>query len=576
MKFLLAALNAKYIHSNPALYSLRAYAAQYKDYIALSEYTINNYTEDILADIYRQKPDVVGFSCYIWNISQILELTKELKKVLPDTDIWLGGPEVSYENNKILNIHSQIKGIMVGEGESTFLELLAAYISAEQNGGSISFQEIKGLLLRDGATEARELTDLSSLPFLYDNLEQFTNKIIYYESSRGCPFRCSYCLSSIDKTVRLRNLDIVKKELTHFLEHKTAQVKFVDRTFNCNHTHAMEIWKHIMEHDNGVTNFHFEVAADILNEDEIQLLNKMRPGAVQLEIGVQSTNPETIKEIDRVMNVEKLAAIVAEIKRAGNIHIHLDLIAGLPHEDYKSFQRSFNEVYAMRPEQLQLGFLKVLKGSKMHRNVARYGIIYTDMPPYEVLYTKWISYEEILKLKQVESMVEMYYNSNQFTSILQVLERQFETPFALYLALAEFYEREGLFINSPSRTYRYDALLQFAKIETALNTTHPGFLEELLVMDIYLRDNVKTRPVFAKDITEDKDVIRAFYRQEADNRTYLKEYESYDAKQMAKMTHIEPFLYDLKTGDKSKVKKYVLFDYKHRSLLTHDASTFWL
>lgn len=576
MKFLLAALNAKYIHSNPALYSLRAYAAQYKDYIALSEFTINNDPDDILADIYRQKPDVIGFSCYIWNISQILELTKELRKVLPGTHIWLGGPEVTYDGNHILMEHPEIAGIMIGEGEVTFLELLAAYVFAEQKGEAVSFKNISGLLLRDGATKSRELTDINSLPFLYNNLEQFTNKIIYYESSRGCPFRCSYCLSSIDKMVRLRNLDIVKKELAHFLKNKTTQVKFVDRTFNCNHTHAMEIWKYIKENDNGITNFHFEVAADILREDEIQILSEMRPGAVQLEIGVQSTNAQTIKEIDRVMNVEKLAYIVSEIRKSNNIHVHLDLIAGLPYEDYESFKRSFNEVYAMKPQQLQLGFLKVLKGSKMHENAERYGIVYTDKPPYEVLYTKWISYEEILKLKQVESMVELYYNSNQFTTIFPILEKQFETPFALFLALAKYYEREGFFLNSPSRTYRYEVLLQFAKIETDLGTTHPGFLEELLVMDVYLRENVKNRPVFAKSILDEKDVIRGFYRQEEEKRTYLKEYESFDAKQMAKMTHVEPFVYDLKTGDKNTVKQYVLFDYKHRSLLTHDARTFWI
>ncbi len=574
MKVLLVALNAKYIHSNPALYSLLAYAGKYKEHIELAEYTINQSLEEIMGDIYKRKPDVLAFSCYIWNISPVLSLTREIKKVLPKADIWLGGPEVSYDSGQILEAHKEITGIMEGEGEETFFELMEHYVE----GGS-HFSSVKGLALREGKTGERPLTDLDRLPFLYDGLEDFQNRIIYYESSRGCPFRCSYCLSSIDKTVRLRKLDIVKKELQFFLDNRVKQVKFVDRTFNCNHEHAMGIWQYIKDHDNGITNFHFEVAADILNEEEISLLNTLRPGAVQLEIGVQSTNPATIFHIQRVMDMDKLKKNVEAIKKGNNIHQHLDLIAGLPYEDFETFQKSFDEVYAMGPQQLQLGFLKVLKGSPMEKKAEEYGIVYTSREPYEVLYTKWLSYEEIRKLKRVEEMVELYYNSSQFTTTLPVLERLFERPFAFYEALSEYYEEKGYFVNSPSRTYRYQVLLEFA-----INSiSFPGekkeggkvsgeLFQELLTKDFYLRENAKSRPEFSKDLSPYKDNIRAFYRREEEERKLLLDYMAYDARQMAKMTHIEVFEYDLQSGERLQSPQMILFDYRNRSPLTNQAA----
>lgn len=566
MKVLLAALNAKYIHSNPALYSLLAYAGKYKEHIELAEYTINQSLEEIMGDIYKRKPDVLAFSCYIWNISPVLSLTREIKKILPETDLWLGGPEVSYDSEQVLHTHKEITGIMEGEGEETFLELMEHYVD-----GSKPFTAIKGLALKEGRTGERPLTDLDKLPFLYERLEDFRNKIIYYESSRGCPFRCSYCLSSIDKTVRLRKLDIVKRELQFFLDNRVKQVKFVDRTFNCNHEHAISIWQYIKEHDNSITNFHFEVAADLLNEKEISLLNTLRPGAVQLEIGVQSTNPATLSGIQRVMDMEKLKKTVKAIKKGNNIHQHLDLIAGLPYEDFETFQKSFNEVYAMEPQQLQLGFLKVLKGSPMHKKAEEYGIVYTSHEPYEVLYTKWISYGEIRKLKRVEEMVELYYNSGQFTTTLPVLERFFESPFAFYEALAEYYEKKGYFINSPSRTYRYLILLEFAinKIEWV-----GELCGELLTMDFYLRENAKSRPEFAKDLSAYKDKIRAVYRKEEAERKLLPDYAAYDARQMAKMTHIEVFEYDLHSGEKLPAPQMLLFDYRNRSPLGNQAALY--
>lgn len=587
MKFLLVALNAKYIHSNPALYSLRAYAGeQLQEHVEIAEYTINNSLTDILADIYKRKPEVIGLSCYIWNIEMMLELVKELSKLLPDVPIWLGGPEVTYDAPKLLAKYPQITGVMIGEGEETFRELLEYYVNREGD-----LQRIPGLCLPGGYTTPRELTDISTLPFLYEDLEAFENKIIYYESSRGCPFRCSYCLSSIDKKVRLRDLETVKKELQFFLDHKVKQVKFVDRTFNCNHNHALSIWRYILKNDNGVTNFHFEIAADLLKEEELDLLGQMRPGLVQLEIGVQSTNPRTLEAIHRVMDVEKLEQVVARINAGQNVHQHLDLIAGLPFEDYESFGRSFNQVYAMKPEQLQLGFLKVLKGSEMCERAQEYGIVYTDKAPYEVLFTKWLSFEEVLRLKRIEEMVELYYNSNQFVHTLQFLVQAFDTPFQMYEALADFFERKGYFVNSPARSYRYQVLLEFA---CEYDRQYEEVYKELLVYDMYLRENLKSRPEFAKDLAEYKERMWNFYKTEEEKRTYLPAYKEYDFKQMARMTHLEPFYYPVwemmereKSGEGRNMQMlsptgeelttaqqtpfFILFDYQERNPLTGDA-----
>ena len=565
MKFLLTAINAKFIHSNPAIYSLRACVGEkLQPYVELAEFTINESLESILEGIWEHQPEVIGFSCYIWNWKLIREILTELPKILPDTEIWLGGPEVTYDGPELLAEFPQVTGIMVGEGEVTFREVLEQYLrETETAGKSVEerFGQIPGLCLASGYTAARDLTDLTTLPFLYENMEPFTNRIIYYETSRGCPYRCSYCLSSIDKKVRLRDISVVKRELQFFLDQNVKQVKFIDRTFNCDHKHAMEIWQYIYEHDNGVTNFHFEISADILREEEIALLNRFRPGLAQLEIGVQSTNPETIRAIHRAMDVERLEKIVAAIHRGQNIHQHLDLIAGLPYEDYESFGRSFDRVYGMQPEQLQLGFLKVLKGSDMHDNAEKYGIRYLEQPPYEVLYTNWISYGEIRRLKRIEEMVELYYNSGQFTHTLPVLEKAFPGPFAMYEALADHYQEKGYFTNSPARAYRYQILLEFASLKDPENRE---IYRELLTYDMYLRENLKSRPGFAAEITEEqKQDIRRFYQTEEQERRYLPAYAEYDWRQLSRMTHMEPFRYP--------EPHYVLFDYQERNPLNYEA-----
>ena len=551
MKILLAACNAKYIHSNLAVFNLKAYAREYGSRILLREYTINQQKDDILKDIYRSHPDVVCVSCYIWNITFVKELMQDLKKILPEVPIWAGGPEVSYDPEEFLQKNPAFYGVMLGEGEETFLELVRHY---EED--SVSLENITGIVYREENSSLhnngwRPIMDLSQVPFAYEDLEDFRNRIIYYESSRGCPFSCSYCLSSVDKKLRFRDLSLVKKELQFFLDHQVPQVKFVDRTFNCKHDHAMAIWQYIKDHDNGVTNFHFEISADLLREEELQLMKIMRPGLIQLEIGVQSTNPQTIRAIHRTMDFEKLTGIVNQIHSFQNIHQHLDLIAGLPYEDYDSFHKSFNDVYALHPQQLQLGFLKVLKGSHMKEMAQDYGIVYKEQEPYEVLGTKWLPYEDILRLKMVESMVEVYYNSGQFQNTLNYVETLFTDPFTLYEKLGAFYEKKGYTEISHSRMRRYEIFLEFAEEELEKVSSAQGAMQcekiaDCMVYDLYLRENLKSHPSFEYDQKPFEKKIWEYRRQE----------------KISKTAHIEVF----------RDGRILLFDYENRDPLLHNAA----
>ena len=545
MKILLAACNAKYIHSNLAVYNLKSCSGEYSSRVVVKEYTINQIRDDILKDIYLEQPDVVCFSCYIWNISFVRELVPDLKKILPQVELWAGGPEVSYDAVEFLKKNPAFFGVMVGEGEETFHELAGYYIERKPE----TLSGIRGVAFRDENkgrdvvhTGWRELMDLSKVPFAYSNLTEFKNRIIYYESSRGCPFSCSYCLSSIDKKLRFRDIELVKKELQFFIDNKVPQVKFVDRTFNCKHDHAMEIWRYITENDNGITNFHFGISADLLRAEELALMKTMRPGLIQLEIGVQSTNPQTIKAIRRTMDFEKLKGIVEQIHSFGNIHQHLDLIAGLPYEGYDSFHKSFCDVYALRPEQFQLGFLKVLKGSYMMEMTGEYQILYKDREPYEVLSTAWLTYGEILRLKMVESMVEVYYNSGQFKNTLVFLEKYFDDPFRMYEALGRFYEKKGYSEISHSRMRRYEILMEFAGEQKEIPSEA---LSDVMLLDLYLRENLKSRPSFASDQKPYERLIWDYRK----------------AKKIPKTAHIEVF----------RDGKKLLFDYTDRDPLTNNA-----
>ena len=601
MKFLLTAINAKYIHSNPGVYSLKMFAESQgaaeavqgdqdpredglpcEPFVEIAEYTINNQMELILEDIYRRKPDIVGISCYIWNIAYVLDLVRDIHKVLPETDIWLGGPEVSYDAPQLLVREPEVFGVMKGEGEEMFAALLNCYrtlgctVRQMQRLGRRSaptgsacgkdaaaeapdeactaefwyrMSQVAGLTYHgaDGKLcdqPVRPVMDMSRIPFLYPSLKGFENRIVYYESSRGCPFSCSYCLSSIDKSVRFRDLKLVLPELDFFLEKKVPQVKFVDRTFNAKKSHAMAIWKHILEHDNGVTNFHFEITADLLDEEELDLISRMRPGLIQLEIGVQSTNPDTIKAIRRKMDLDRLRYVVERINAGKNVHQHLDLIAGLPFEDYDSFGRSFNDVYSMEPEQFQLGFLKVLKGSYMHEKVPDYDLQYRGKAPYEVLSTKWLPYSDVLRLKGVEDMVEVYYNSRQFMRTLKLFEQEFDGAFAMYEYMAGYYDEQHLTGLNHSRLARYEIFHDL--ISRRAEQERMSMFEDALMCDLYLRENAKSRPSFA--------LAQAPYKEE--------------------IRHMVPELRTLGTQVHAEVLRsgeVLLFDYREKDRLNHNA-----
>ena len=651
MRFLLCGINAKYIHSNLAIFSLKAYADRKKipgAEIILKEYTINNYVEDILQDLYEEKADVVIFSCYIWNISFVRELAAELKKVSPDVKIWAGGPEVSYAANKFLMENPTFDLIMQGEGEEVFSELIRLtveekcrikdvykqseskkvlsgivekrysierkqavkeekdiedkHFAGEDNVYPTNYidmsklQKLQGIAVWDFSGEAAlgnaesnignktkiintgfaTLMNMDTIPFVYEDFHLFEHKILYYETSRGCPFCCSYCLSSVDKTVRFRSLPIVKKELDAFLEAKVPQVKFVDRTFNCNRQRAIDIWSYLVEHDNGITNFHFEISSDLLGQEELELFAKMRPGLIQLEIGVQSTNGETVDAIHRHMDLDKLFHYVDSVHELGNIHQHLDLIAGLPYENYERFGCSFDDLYAHEPDQLQLGFLKVLKGTMMEEEVKKYSILYRNQPPYEVLGTKWLSYDEIILLKGVEELVELYYNSGQYTLTLKYAVPFFESPFRFYEMFSAWYRGKGYHKLNHNRLEKYNILREF--LREHIDENEWDTLDEIMLYDMYLRENVKGRPAWAKDTAQYKKEWKALYREQGE-KLFPEDVQAgiYDSKRAANQSHIEVFEINIKkfeqSGQVEKKQVFCLFDYSRRNPLNRAART---
>lgn len=658
MKVLLVAVNAKYIHSNLAVYCLKSYAASKGYAVELAEYTINQQPGEVLRDLYERNADVVAFSCYIWNIEFIKNLIKDYKKVRPDSELWLGGPEVSYRGEALLKELPEVRGVMVGEGEETFAKLIGLYemwqkeTAAERQKGTASgsqketagknvpadgkalapaWEELPGIVVcKDGkeilTTKPAPPLDFSRLPFPYgdgnisvpetvrdnsflckkdelskweqgldkrkktvDNqlannpeqwntsLDSFKNRIIYYESSRGCPFSCAYCLSAIDKRVRFRDMDLVKRELNFFLDMQVPQVKFIDRTFNVNGPRTMELLRFIKENDNGITNFHCEIAAELLTAEQIELLRSLRPGLVQLEIGVQSTNVETLEAVNRKAELALLKEKVVAVREKNNVHIHLDLIAGLPKEDLLSFKNSFNEVYRMRPHQLQLGFLKVLSGAPMEQMAAENDILYQSTPPYEVLSTRWLSFGDIILLKKVEELVEIYYNSGQFVYSMMYLQHFFDTPFALYEALAEYYEEQKLVGMKISRNRRYEILLEFAKIElqksiveflaeaVALSESETHVFEEILFYDYCLREKPKSRPAFAVHSQLDKHALKEAYH-------------SFGVKREEEGMHdIEKFSFDpvetAEQGCKAGEPCRILFSYEKKDAMYGQATT---
>ncbi len=569
MKILLVAMNAKYIHSNPAVYSLQCYADENGIQTDIIEFTINQSIDTILQELYLLHPDFIGFSCYIWNIEPIRTLVREYAKLDMHASIWLGGPEVSHAPLHFMQELPALTGIMCGEGEATFLEVIrAARTQASETDFIEALSSIKGIVYRDRQTmqifenPPRLLLDFSSLPFLYKkerDLDVFRNRIVYYESARGCPFRCSYCLSSIDKTTRIRDTSLVINELHFFLELKVPQVKFIDRTFNFEKSRAMEIWEYLILQDNKITNFHFEIKGDLLDEEQLHLLSKARPGLFQFEIGVQSTSQKTLETICRRTDLSKLKQAVDSLRKENRIHLHLDLIAGLPYEDAASFAASFQDVYAMRPNQLQLGFLKLLQGSLLHSQAEQFGIVVKEYPPYEVVKTAWLSFYDIIHLKEIEEMVEQYFNSGQFTYSLQYLEHFFENSFQMFEALALYYTENKIHLLQHARIRRYEILLDCMLSLTHTASFSPDFsiplLKELLTLDAYLRENLKSRPSFA-----------ALQPHGDKGKSRSKE---------SLQSHTELFHFDLQEGAQSGkavyLEKICVFDYDRRDPMTHNA-----
>ena len=564
MKILLTAINAKYIHSSLSIRYLNSYSHDFSEHITMLEYTINNAEDFILSDIFLNEPDVVCFSCYIWNINMVTSLARSLKKVLPNLHIICGGPEVSYECEKFLEENPSINTVIYGEGEKTFYDVISALIN------SGNFDNIKGIFYRTGnkinASTPQPPLSLSELPFVYNNLDALQNKIIYYETQRGCPYDCQFCLSSIEKGVRFVPIENVYKQLNFFLQNKVSQVKFIDRTFNCNKTHAEAIWKYLIENDNGITNFHMEIEAHIMDNETLELLKTARDGLFQFEIGVQSTNEKTLFAVKRNSDFSSLKERILRIISLENIHVHLDLIAGLPYENYSSFKNSFNDVYALNPHQLQMGFLKLLKGSGLKRDANKYLIKARESAPYEILSTDHLSYKDVLKLKGIENMLETYRNSGKAVKTTDYMCSIFSTPVEFYESLAEFWQEKGFHKVNHNKESLYTILYEFS-LEKRLN--HIAVIKELLKFDMLACDNLSTMPVWIENTKNDENirlVRKTFFNNSSNLQRYLPKLSDYTPAQLGRMCRLEPFKQDI-LNEQSKKETYILFNYYERDFL---------
>ncbi|MBO8158393.1 B12-binding domain-containing radical SAM protein [Thermosyntropha sp.] len=540
MRVLLSTLNAKYIHSSLAMAYLYAYCKDGAWDMEIKEYSINENLENIMAEIFRKRPDVLAFSCYIWNIEYILQLCADFKKISPQTCIVLGGPEVSYDPVSLLKKHQEIDFIIRGEGEITLKELLRAFC------GQGSFKNVKGITYRQGDyiyhNDDRELIDdLDIIPSPYnrENIRTYyKDKIIYYETSRGCPFNCSYCLSSTMKGVRYFSLERVKKDLLLFMEEKVKEVKLVDRTFNCNEERAREIMEFILE-NNSCTRFHFEIGAELLSDEMIDFLKGIPPGIFDFEIGIQSTCEKTLQAINRRSNWQVLKRKIKELIISQNIHIHLDLIAGLPFEDYITFKKSFNDVYNLEPDVIQLGFLKLLKGSPIRHDSCKYGYLFQNKPPYQVLKNYYISYEELIKLKEIEELIEKYYNSGIAKNTLKYLvEKMYQNDaFIFYEKMADFWEERELFDRSHKREAEYMILRDFILREHE----EDYFAVELLKYDYFLNNHAHNLPSGFVSFNPDNagEILYKLLK----NRDFIKqtipEWEGKTAREIRRYVHLE-------------------------------------
>ncbi len=484
MKILLTTLNSKYVHSNLALKYLYASAEKSRNAIDIQEFTINNEEDYILTELLRKSYDVICFSCYIWNVDRTLCLAETLKKARPEIKILLGGPEVSYDVIPFMSQHKFIDFIISGEGEAPFSELAEALIEDTRE-----FEKIRGLTYRSEGkifvNPPAPPLQFESVPFPYLSLVCEEDKIMYYESARGCPFQCSYCLSSVDRKVRSLSMERVKSDLSYFIYKKVKQVKFIDRTFNWDKRRCFEIMKYLIVSDNGETNFHFEMCGELFDEELLQLLSTARPGLFQFEIGVQTTNENALRACNRKSDLPKLSENVRRLVEMGNIHIHLDLIAGLPYEDYPSFRKSFNEVYSLKGHHLQLGFLKLIKGSPLREQAEEHGYLYRTRAPYEVISNKYISSLAMIRLKKIENLLELYYNRGGFHRTLDYsIGELAETPFDFYEELADYYYLKGFQHKSHKKEDLYRIFLLYAGWKERFTPNIKDKIKELLILDM--------------------------------------------------------------------------------------------
>jgi len=543
MNILLVSLNTKYVHSNLAIRYIREYCKELPVNINVEEYTINQHVEDIVGEIFRSEYDVICFSVYIWNLEENMRVAEMIKDLNPSIKIVMGGPEVSYDAIQLLEKHPYVDVIMRGEGEKTAFEFFKSINKNE------SLDLVKGITYRTEADiiendERILISDLSTIPFPYTELElkNFENKIVYYESSRGCPFNCAFCLSSTIRGLRYFNLDRVKSDLSKLLKAKVKQIKFVDRTFNASKNHAKEIMAYIIENDNKHTNVHFEITAHLVDDEFLNLLDKAPVGLFQLEIGVQTTNEDTISAIHRTTDFKQLSEVVKKINDIGKAHQHLDLIAGLPYEDYDSFGRSFDDVYKLEPDKIQLGFLKLLKGSSLRQKAKEHGYKFSKHPVYEVYENKYMSFKEFRRLKIIEDLVEKYGNERRFYHSLEFLINRYKIrPFELFEKLSEYWLKQEYHLIQHGLKRLYEILAEFYECE---------FCNDLeLFKEILKFDYMKTQN--GKLLKENK-LDKIFNQQKHDflkdedyRNKYLSEYKEIPVKKLINIVTIEKFKYDI-------------------------------
>ena len=547
MKVLLTAINSKFVHSNLAVRYLKAFTKDMDFDCNIREFSINDREEKILEEIIKERPDLVSFSTYIWNVEMVIRLANLIKKVDSNIEIMFGGPEVTYDSMVFLkeNVGDYV---IQGEGEKTFKELVEYKLNLRE------IDSIRGLVYRENNevkfNGTRPLMNMDEIVFPYEEEENLDNKIVYYEGSRGCPFNCKYCLSSTTHGVRFHNIERAKKELQYFIDKKVKLVKFVDRTFNCNHKFAMEIWEFLINSDTD-TQFHFEISADILKKEELELLRNCPEGRFQFEVGVQTTNDKVLHNINRFVNFSDIKEKVVELLSIRNIKQHLDLIAGLPGEDYSSFVNSFNDVHSIRPEEIQLGFLKLLKGSSMREEADIWEMKYSDYPPYEILSTKDISYLELLKLKKVEHMVDKYYNGQKFNNTLKYFYPKYKKPFDFFNDLSKLYENKGYFDRSIGNNEYYKLFLDF-NYEVLKEDNYA--LREILRYDYLLQNKKRGMPEFLKgDLSrEEEGKVKDSLREEYSFRIYTVEKFNIDIEVfLAKGEIVKKEIYAVVDNDKN-------------------------